>query len=37
MIIEEFEVSFEKAQEDLCEFVRQLREIDAILEVPNMN
>ena len=37
MIIEEFDVSSEKAQEDLGEFVRQLKEIDAILEVPNIN
>lgn len=30
MILKEFEVSSEKAEEDLCEFVRQLKEIDAI-------
>ncbi|MBW2340584.1 MAG: PqqD family protein [Deltaproteobacteria bacterium] len=36
MIIEEFDVSSEKAQEDLGEFVRQLKEIDAILEVSNI-
>lgn len=33
MISEEFEVSSQKAEEDLCEFVRQLKEIDAILQV----
>ena len=32
MISEEFEVSSQKAEEDLCEFVRQLREIEAILQ-----
>ena len=32
MISEEFEVSSQEAEEDLCEFVRQLREIDAILQ-----
>ncbi len=32
MISEEFEVSSKEAKEDLCEFVRQLREIDAIHE-----
>ena len=31
MIVEEFEVSSQKAEEDLCEFVSQLKEIDAIL------
>ncbi|MBW1716375.1 MAG: PqqD family protein [Deltaproteobacteria bacterium] len=36
MIIEEFDVSSEKAQEDLGEFVHQLKEIDAILEVSNI-
>ncbi len=30
MISEDFEVSSQEAKEDLCEFVRQLREIDAI-------
>ena len=30
MISEEFEVSPQKAEEDLCEFVRQLEEIEAI-------
>jgi len=33
MISEEFEVSSQKAEEDLCEFVRQLKEVDAILQV----
>jgi hypothetical protein len=32
MIVDEFEVSPEKAQADLREFVSQLKEIDAILE-----
>lgn len=32
MISEEFDVSSQKAEEDLCEFVRQLEEIDAILQ-----
>ncbi len=32
MISEDFEVSSKEAKEDLCEFVRQLREIDAIHE-----
>ena len=32
MISEEFEVSSQEAEKDLCEFVRQLREIDAILQ-----
>jgi hypothetical protein len=36
MITEAFEVSSEEAQEDLYEFVRQLKEIDAILEVRNL-
>jgi hypothetical protein len=35
MILEEFEVSSQKAEEDLCEFVRQLKEIDAIFRVDN--
>ncbi len=30
MIAEEFEVSPKKAEEDLCEFMSQLKEIDAI-------
>jgi hypothetical protein len=30
MISEEFEVSSQKAEEDLCEFVGELKEIDAI-------
>lgn len=30
MMVEEFDVSSERAKEDLCEFVRQLEEIDAI-------
>jgi hypothetical protein len=33
MISEEFEVSSQKAEEDLCEFVDQLKEIDAIHQV----
>ena len=32
MISEDFEVSPKEAKEDLCEFVRQLREIDAVLQ-----
>jgi hypothetical protein len=32
MILEEFEVPPEKAEVDLCGFVRQLREVDAIVE-----
>ena len=32
MISEEFEVSSQKAEEDLCEFVGELKEIDAILQ-----
>ena len=36
MITEAFGVSSEEAQEDLYEFVRQLKEIDAILEVRNL-
>ena len=32
MILDEFQVSPEQAQEDLREFVSQLKEIDAILE-----
>ncbi len=35
MIWEEFEVSSQKAEEDLCEFVSQLKEIDAIFRVDN--
>ncbi len=31
MIVEEFEVSSQKAEEDLCEFVSQLKEVDAIV------
>jgi len=30
MMAEEFDVSSDRAEEDLCEFVRQLEEIDAI-------
>jgi hypothetical protein len=30
MILKEFEVSSQKAEEDLCEFADQLKEIDAI-------
>jgi len=30
MIVKEFEVSSEEAEEDLVEFVRELREIEAI-------
>jgi len=30
MMVEEFDVSSERAEDDLCEFVRQLEEIDAI-------
>ena len=33
MILKEFDVSAEKAEEDLREFVGELREIEAILEV----
>ena len=33
MILEEFDVSSDKAEEDLCGFVSQLREIDAIVPV----
>ena len=33
MISEEFEVSSQKAEEDLCEFIRQLKEIEAIIQV----
>ena len=33
MISEEFEVSSKKAEEDLCEFIRQLKEIEAIIQV----
>ena len=32
MISEEFEVSSQKAEEDLCEFVGELKEIDAVLQ-----
>ena len=32
MISEEFEVSSQEAEEDLCEFVGELKEIDAILQ-----
>jgi hypothetical protein len=30
MMMEEFDVSSDRAEEDLCEFVRRLEEIDAI-------
>ena len=33
MISEEFEVSSKKAEEDLCELIRQLKEIEAIIQV----
>ena len=33
MISEEFEVSSQEAEKDLCEFVDQLKEIDAIFQV----
>jgi hypothetical protein len=33
MVSEEFEVSPQKAEEDLYEFVRQLKEIEAIVQV----
>jgi len=32
MISEEFEVSSQKAEKDLCEFVSQLKEIEAVLQ-----
>ena len=32
MISEEFEVSSQEAEKDLCEFVGELKEIDAILQ-----
>ncbi len=32
MILKEFDVSSQKAEEDLSEFVNQLKEIDAILQ-----
>jgi len=33
MISEEFEVSSQKSEEDLCEFISQLNEIEAIIQV----
>ena len=37
MIVGEFNVSSHKAEEDLCEFVSQLKEVDAILQCDNFN
>jgi len=37
MIVGEFNVSSQKAEEDLCEFVSQLKEIDAILQCDHFN
>ena len=33
LIVEEFEVSAQKAEEDLCEFINDLMEIGAIIEM----
>ena len=37
MVLKEFEVSPQDAAEDLSEFVIQLKEVEAIFEVPKMN